>query len=106
MIRARLEVNAGVLTLGADRDTLLTATCQANKPTHSRGNTVTPVMVFFFLLETPKASNDMMSTTEWKKTDGAVINQNDFAVKIIFQFRVVKSVFAVPVGASIRLWVE
>lgn len=68
MIRARLEVNAGVLTLGADRDTLLTATCQANKPTHSRGNTVTPVMFFFFLLlETPKASKDMMSTTEWKK---------------------------------------
>lgn len=61
MIRARLEVNAGVLTLTADRDTL----CRANKPTHSRGHTVTPV-VFFPSLETPKASTDVALSVEWE----------------------------------------
>lgn len=65
MIGARLEVNAGVLTLTADRDTLSRATCRANKPTHSRGHTVTPV-VFVPLLETPKASTDVALSAEWE----------------------------------------
>lgn len=43
----------------------------------------------------------MALIAEWNKTDVRGINQNDYAVNMVFQLREVKSVSAVPVGAGI-----